>query len=113
MATHWEALKKSEKGRTSVTEGIPVALPSLALASKLQRKALAVGMVLPSAADEVIRVADGVAALGARDGDADASEVVGDLLFSLANVARALGVEPETALRARAAGFRASVEEHG
>ena len=114
MATHWEALKKSEKGRTSVTEGIPVALPSLALASKLQRKALAVGMVLPSVADEVIRVADGVAALGAHDGDADASsEVVGDLLFSLTNVARALGVEPETALRAWAAGFRASVEEHG
>jgi tetrapyrrole methylase family protein / MazG family protein len=113
MATHWEALKKSEKGRTSVTEGIPVALPALALASKLQRKALAVGMVLPSVADEVIRVADAVAALGDRDGDSDASAVVGDLLFSLANVARALGVEPETALRARAARFRASVEEHG
>jgi uncharacterized protein YabN with tetrapyrrole methylase and pyrophosphatase domain len=35
------------------------------------------------------------------------------VLFSLVNVARSLGVDPETALRARAAGFRASIEERG
>ena len=48
VAANWEALKLAEKGRTSVTEGIPAALPALALATKLQRKALAVGMVLPT-----------------------------------------------------------------
>ena len=47
VVANWEALKQAEKGRTSVTEGIPAALPALALAAKLQRKALAVGMVLP------------------------------------------------------------------
>ncbi|HEY5097186.1 MAG TPA: MazG nucleotide pyrophosphohydrolase domain-containing protein, partial [Acidimicrobiales bacterium] len=52
VAANWEALKLAEKGRTSVTEGIPAALPALALATKLQRKALAVGMVLPEVADE-------------------------------------------------------------
>ena len=132
VATNWEARKLVEKGRSSVTEGIPAALPALALAAKLQRKALAVGMVLPSVADEAVRVADGVARLqrdsGAgppRDGGAhsrvadgegggaDQSARLGDLLFSLVNVARMLGVDPETALRARATTFRNSVEALG
>ena len=65
MATDWELRKLVEKKRTSVTEGIPLAMPALALAAKLQRKALAVGMVLPTLADEAERVATDVAALRA------------------------------------------------
>src|SRR5664280_437786 len=130
---NWEALKKAEKGRTSVTEGIPAALPALALVAKLQRKALAIGMVVPTVAEEAIRVAQGVSALAGADdgtgpdaagarpggitdgegGQADHAAEVGEVLFSLVNVARSLGVDPETALRARAAGFRASIEERG
>ncbi|HEX3980519.1 MAG TPA: MazG family protein [Acidimicrobiales bacterium] len=132
VATNWEARKLVEKGRSSVTEGIPAALPALALATKLQRKALAVGMVLPSVAAEAVRVADGVARLqrdseagprgdggthsGVSDGEgggADPAARLGELLFSVANVARELGVDPETALRARAATFRKSVEAQG
>ncbi len=126
VASNWEELKRAEKGRSSVTEGIPKALPALALAAKLQRKAVAVGMVLPGVADEAARVADGVAGLAALDSTAGApsitdgaggrpeqAEVVGELLFSLVNLARMLGVDPETALRVRAAGFRETVEERG
>jgi tetrapyrrole methylase family protein / MazG family protein len=125
VATNWESIKKAEKNRSSVTEGIPAALPSLALAAKLQRKALAVGMVLPSVADEAVRVADGVAGLSGGDvdpthrvtdgegGRSDQAAEVGELLFSLCNVARALGIDPETALRARAGRFRSSVEARG
>jgi uncharacterized protein YabN with tetrapyrrole methylase and pyrophosphatase domain len=127
VATNWEALKLAEKGRTSVTEGIPAALPALALAAKLQRKALAVGLVLPGVADEAARVAEGVGRLssGADDGAgpgrvtdgeggaADGAEALGELLFSLVNVARLLGVDPETALRARAGKFRSTVEARG
>jgi tetrapyrrole methylase family protein/MazG family protein len=132
VASNWEALKKAEKQRSSITEGIPAALPALALAAKLQRKALAVGMVLPPAADEAVRVADGVAGLGdarpgpgtdagaapprvtdGEGGRSDHAAEIGDLLFSLCNLARVLGVDPETALRARAASFRAEVESRG
>jgi tetrapyrrole methylase family protein/MazG family protein len=127
VATNWEAQKLVEKGRSSVTEGIPAALPALALAAKLQRKALAVGMVLPGVAEESIRVTEGVSSLavdglgpsdggGPVDGEggrADQAALIGDLLFALVNVARALGIDPESALRARAAGFRSSVEELG
>ncbi len=49
VVTNWEAIKKSEKGRRSVTEGIPAGLPALMLTTKLARKARAVG-VEPDAA---------------------------------------------------------------
>ena len=133
VAANWEEQKLSEKNRSSVTEGIPVALPALALAAKLQRKALAVGMVLPDLDAEAGRVADAISRLAgdvrADDGSdvgrgpgritdgeggrADQAEILGELLFSLANVARSLGVDPETALRSRATRFRASVEQLG
>jgi tetrapyrrole methylase family protein/MazG family protein len=132
VASNWEALKKVEKQRSSITEGIPAALPALALAAKLQRKALAVGMVLPPVADEAVRVAAGVAGLSrapmgpdtdagpaaprvtdGEGGRADHAAEIGDLLFSLCSVARVLGVDPETALRARAARFRSEVESRG
>ena len=52
-------------------------------------------------------VADGQ---GGRSADAGA---VGELLFALVNVARSLGVDPESALRTTAAAFRTTVDEHG
>jgi tetrapyrrole methylase family protein/MazG family protein len=125
VATNWEAIKKAEKGRSSVTEGIPAALPALALAAKLQRKAAAIGMVLPALADEATRVAEGVARLAAATGDASfnvadgeggaraRSDEVGDLLFAAVGVARALGIDPETALLSRSAAFRREVEARG
>ncbi len=126
LASDWEAIKKEEKSRTSVTEGIPATLPALAVAAKLQRKALAVGMVLPSIADDALRVADGVAALeeDSRRADAsDAAEVeapsvtevarVGELLFSLVSLARVLGIDPEGALASRVRRFRTEVERYG
>ena len=128
-------LKRAEKGRTSVTEGIPDALPALALAAKLQRKAASVGMDLGTLEDRRRRLAEGLDRLGAgwhgahqrgRGGSAataaaagsgetldagpEAIGLLGDLLFDLADAARRLGVDPETALRARAAAFRQQVE---
>lgn len=126
VATNWEAIKKAEKGRASVTEGIPAALPSLALAAKLQRKAVAIGMVLPTVATEAARVAEGVVALAGADRSGEQTLVadgeggararanaVGDLLFSLVGLSRVVGVDPETALLSRAASFRAEVEHQG
>jgi tetrapyrrole methylase family protein / MazG family protein len=109
VAANWEILKKDEKGRTSVTEGIPNALPALALAAKLQRKAESVGLDLPGLEQRRNQVADGVERLPSVGPDA-LETTVGELLFALADVARRLGVDPETALRARAREFRAEVE---
>jgi len=121
VAARWEVLKRAEKGRTSVTEGIPDALPALALVAKLQRKAESVGMDLGTLGDRRRRLADGLERLGAGDpgapgsgetldGGPESVGLLGDLLFDLADAARRLGVDPETALRARAAAFRRQVE---
>ena len=128
VAARWEVLKKAEKGRTSVTEGIPAALPALALAAKLQRKAESVGMATATLEERLDELSAGTALLAASsvpaggdsrsagasgetlDAPAETTVAVGRLLFSLADVARRLGVDPETALRAQAAWFRRLVE---
>ncbi len=47
VARNWEAIKQAEKGRASVMEGIPVALPALAYAEKVVKKASKFGATLP------------------------------------------------------------------
>jgi len=52
VVANWEVIKQAEKQRESVTDGIPLALPALALATKLQRKASAVGVSADGAGDD-------------------------------------------------------------
>ncbi len=110
VAAGWEVRKLDEKGRTSVTEGIPGALPALALAAKLQRKAESVGLELPGLAERRRQLAAGAEGLAPGDDPVALGEAVGELLFAAADVARRLGVDPESALRGRAGRFRAEVE---
>jgi len=119
VAARWEQLKKKEKGRTSVTEGIPAALPALALAAKLQRKAESVGIDLGPAEARRAAAAGMLAALplAGHSGEtlpagADEAEAVGELLFAVADLARRSGVDPETALRSHAERFRRHVENN-
>jgi uncharacterized protein YabN with tetrapyrrole methylase and pyrophosphatase domain len=114
VARRWEVQKRDELGRASVTDGIPVALPALALAAKLQRKAESVGV---SAADpdgirhSIVASVDRIAgAPGGSSGEtleADRAtfDAVGDALLALADLARRAGVDPESALRERARSF--------
>lgn len=78
----WEALKQAEKGRTSVTDGVPLSQPALWLAAKLQRRAERLG-----------------APAGVYDG-------LGGELWALVQRCRADGVDPEVALRTTARTFR-------
>jgi len=129
VAARWEVLKKAEKGRSSVTDGIPRALPALALAAKLQRKAESVGMDTGSLDDRRRQIVAGLDALAGplptgdgRTGPVAESsgetleaspvtvEALGEMLFALADAARRLGVDPETALRGFAARFRQRIE---
>ena len=104
----WEDIKARERLSArdkSVLADIPVALPALTRAEKLQKRAARVGfdwdrteMVLDKIKEEVAEVeAETNAAL---DGDRDGmAEEIGDLLFACANLARKWGIDPETALR--------------
>ena len=78
----WEALKKAEKGRTSVTDGVPLTQPALALAAKLQKRATRLGAPVP-----------------AFDG-------LGGELWELVRRCRDAGLDPELALRTTARAYR-------
>jgi tetrapyrrole methylase family protein/MazG family protein len=123
VRANWEEIKKAEKGRSSVTEGIPLDLPALLLSTKLQKKALSVGMPAPAPGEATLALEARVAALVSREADPRAgspdptlegadeetARLLGDVLFGVADVARRLGVDPELALRSRALAFRDGV----
>ncbi len=106
LAVDWEVRKLAEKQRSSVTDGIPKALPALAVTAKLQRKASTVGIAEVGAGALVEGLAAGA---GRVLGAADRAAVVGDLLFDAVALATAVGVDAEAALRDRARRFRAEV----
>jgi tetrapyrrole methylase family protein/MazG family protein len=101
----WEQIKKAEKGRSSVMEGIPRALPALLLALKSQKKAATEGYVELSPGDataEIERV------LGAG---VDSEPALGEALFAMVTLARAHDLDPEAALRSAARSFQARFEQ--
>jgi ATP diphosphatase len=96
----WEDAKARERGAdASVLHDIPHALPALARATKLGKRAGTVGFDWPDAASVREKVAEELAELEAAHSDAVAEEL-GDVLFSVANLSRHLKVDPEEALRA-------------
>jgi tetrapyrrole methylase family protein/MazG family protein len=109
---NWEEQKKAEKGRTSVMDGVPGNLPSLLHAFKVQSKAASVGFDWKNADEAWPKVAEELDELRAAltEGPVDApavNEELGDVLFSVVNIARHLGIDPESSLRAATAKFRA------
>jgi MazG family protein len=108
----WERIKaeeKSERGTSSsnsILDDVPLALPALTRAVKLQSRAARVGFDWPSLAPVVAKIEEEVgelrAAIGVKGAGASSKEIAeefGDLLFVMANVARHLGIDPEDALR--------------
>lgn len=97
---NWEALKKKE-GRESVLGGVPKTLPALVKAMRIQEKARGAGFDWERPEQVWEKVQEELAELGQAQasGDADAiADEFGDVLFSLVNYARFIGVNPEEAL---------------
>jgi nucleoside triphosphate diphosphatase len=106
----WEEIKADERaakaakhpGSASVLDDVPNALPALARAEKLAKRAASVGFDWPDTPAVLAKtreeLAETEAAIGSGD-EAAIHEELGDLLMSIANLARHLGVDPEAALR--------------
>ena len=105
----WEEIKAKERkdageGEKTLLSGVPRSMPSLLRAYELSTRAAQVGFdwvktddVIDKAEEEIRELREAVAQDGGQS--AAAEEEFGDLLFSLVNVARKLGIEPEAALR--------------
>ena len=100
---NWEQIKKAEKGRDSVMDGIPAALPALLYAAKVQKRADNSGFAYPTLE---AAFADVDAELAEARADPSAHEV-GDLLYAATGLAHHLHIDPESALRAAADRFQA------
>ncbi len=96
----WEEIKREEKGgKSSPLSGVPKTLPALARAQDLQRRAARVGFNWPDVETTMAEVAEGLRSLKQTQGKEELERATGELLFSLVNLARQLGVDAESALR--------------
>ncbi len=99
---NWEAEKHKEKGRDSRLDGVPIALPSLVRAQRLQEKASYVGFewdkieeVWDKVHEEIIELKE-AQSIGTVE---HIEEEIGDVLFSIVNLSRYLNISSEDALR--------------
>jgi len=106
VKAQWQRIKADERrtaGRRAggVLDGVPEALPALARASKIGGRVAAVGFDWPRAADVIEKVEEELRELrdALHESEARAAEEMGDVLFSAANLARKLHIDPENALR--------------
>ncbi len=104
----WEALKAAERGERadqSALAGVALALPALKRAEKLQKRAARVGFDWPDESGPRAKIDEELAELEAATSQSERSAELGDLLFSVVNLARHLSIDPEAALRDAAARF--------
>jgi len=117
----WEELKTELEGREGIFHDVPESLPALLHARKVQRRAAAVGYDWPDlvgpfakAREELDELDVALARAGTPLPETEPDEAVfhevGDVLFTVVNVARKLNVDPELALRATTRRFTGRVE---
>lgn len=111
---NWEQIKAAElaakgRARAGALDGVPPGLPALAAAQKLTKKASRTGFVWEDVAQVWAKLReelDELAAAAAEGDEEHAREELGDALFVMADLARWLGHDAETALREANAKFR-------
>jgi MazG family protein len=114
----WEQIKAREQQdagqRRSLLGGVPKALPSLLRAHEIGSRVAAVGFDWAKTTDVVAKIEEEVAEVRRAvesEGTARTAEEIGDLLFTIASLARQLGIEPESALRKANEKFSARFEQ--
>jgi tetrapyrrole methylase family protein/MazG family protein len=107
VISRWERIKAEERGEPSILDGLAEGLPALVYAFKLQSRAARVGFdwgsgeeVLPKLGEELREIEEVL-----REGEGDLEEELGDMFFTLVNVCRHYGVDPEVALHRSARKF--------
>jgi tetrapyrrole methylase family protein/MazG family protein len=109
VLVNWEQIKRQERPeRESVLDGVPTSLPALLKALEVSKRVVKVGFEWPTLEEVLAKVDEEVAELKQALPHGDRRELegeLGDLLFTVVNVARWLKIDPEEALRTMVARF--------
>jgi len=100
VEVNWEALKQEEREEgESLLAGVPEQMPALAYSQSIQRRVARVGFDWEKVEEIIDKLAEEVAEIKKAPDQQEKAKEFGDLLFTLANVARRLDIDPEMALR--------------
>jgi tetrapyrrole methylase family protein/MazG family protein len=118
VTRNWQRIKQAEavengkaERRESTLDGIPRGLPALAEADAIAAKAAQANFDWRSIDGVIDKVTEEIRELQSAVDESDRAEEFGDVLFALANVARWLKIDPESALRSANAKFSARFRE--
>ncbi len=106
VAHNWEMLKQTERGDTSVLAGVSRMMPALAYSQAIQRRVAELGFDWKNIDGVIEKLAEEVQEFQQAGTEKERAQEFGDLLFTLVNVARRLGVDSEAALREANERFR-------
>lgn len=115
IKVNWEKTKaeeRADRSQTSIMDDVPATLGALSRAQKLQKRAATVGFDFSSASDVSARLLDECRELEQAIASADQNEIeneLGDVLFTVVNIARHLKVDSEAALRKANRRFEARI----
>ncbi len=96
---NWEANKLKEKGRNSVLDGVPSAMPALARSQSIHRRAANAGFDWDNVDGAMEKLDEEIAELREASTPEELEEELGDVLSTLVNVGRKLELDMEAALR--------------
>jgi len=100
VALNWEILKQEEReADTSILASVPGQMPALAYSQDVQRRVAHIGFDWKDINGVIDKLAEEVSELKQADNQEEKAAEFGDLLFTLVNIARRLGVDSEAALR--------------
>ena len=100
VAHNWQALKQAERGAdTSLLASLPRQMPALAYSLAIQRRVAQVGFDWKDIDGVIDKLVEEVGEFKQADNQEQKAEEFGDLLFTLVNVGKRLGIDAEAALR--------------
>ena len=109
VVANWEEMKRAERSRRggSMLDGVPRSMPALSYARSVQGRAARLGFDWDDFSGVLDKLVEEIAEVDGAESDEERENEMGDVLFSVVNAARWMGVDPEAALR-RAASSSAS-----